>query len=393
MNFEIQIPGYEFEYVPTPLASGGVGMYIDNTLEYIVLGKCANDAFQALWIEIINRNKKNIICGIIYRQHNDPNRFINYLDETVEKFSLTGKSLCVMGDFNVDLFKSDTCNYAQNFLLSCHSYSLLPSIDKPSRIYNDWATLIDNILVNTLDHQIHSGNIISDISDHYSQFCIIHSVRNISKSTRGQKMRDFYKFSESKFMNEVREINWDSIVQKYHCNVNKLFSSFYNKLDKLVNKHAPRKRLTKRDIKKFSKPWITTEIKQSIKERNRLLSQGKHEEYKYYRNKIVTLIRASKKKYYLEYFESNLNNMKNTWAGINNLINKKRKNSCKITALKNDETGQIIREPSALPNVLNKYFASIGHKLGTNVTHPDIHFTDYLKDTQTRESFFCTHQK
>ena len=204
LNFKTQIPGYEFEYVPTPLASGGVGMYIDNTLEYIVLEKCANDAFQALWIEIINCNKKNIICGIIYCQHNDPNRFMNYLDETVEKFSLTGKSLCVMGDFNVDLLKSDTCNYAQNFLLSCHSYSLLPSIDKPSRIYNDSATLIDNILVNTLDHQIHSGNIISDISDHFSQFCIIHSVRNISKSTRGQKMRDFSKFSESKFMNEEK---------------------------------------------------------------------------------------------------------------------------------------------------------------------------------------------
>ena len=35
LNLEIQIPGYEFEYVPTPLGSGGVGMYIDNTLEYV----------------------------------------------------------------------------------------------------------------------------------------------------------------------------------------------------------------------------------------------------------------------------------------------------------------------------------------------------------------------
>ncbi|CAB4013771.1 Hypothetical predicted protein, partial [Paramuricea clavata] len=40
LNFETKIPGYEFEYVPTPLASGGVGMYIDNTLEYTVLEKC-----------------------------------------------------------------------------------------------------------------------------------------------------------------------------------------------------------------------------------------------------------------------------------------------------------------------------------------------------------------
>ena len=29
--------GYKFEYVPTPLAFGGVGMYIDNTLEYVII--------------------------------------------------------------------------------------------------------------------------------------------------------------------------------------------------------------------------------------------------------------------------------------------------------------------------------------------------------------------
>ena len=34
-----------------------------------------------------------------------------------------------------------------------------------------------------------------------------------------------------------------------------------------------------------------------------------------------TLIRVSKKKYYYEYFEINLKNMKNTWDGINDLIN------------------------------------------------------------------------
>jgi hypothetical protein len=78
LNFKTEIPGYEFEYVPTPLASGGVGMYIDNMLEYIMLEKCSDDAFQALWIEIINSEKKNINCGVIYRQHNNPNCFMAY---------------------------------------------------------------------------------------------------------------------------------------------------------------------------------------------------------------------------------------------------------------------------------------------------------------------------
>ena len=61
--------------------------------------------------------------------------------------------------------------------------------------------------------------------------------------------------------------------------------------------------------------------------------------------------------------------MKNTWDGINDLINRKKRKSCKISGLKDTETGQIIREPSVLPNLLNKNFASIGHKLGTDIRH------------------------
>ena len=98
----------------------------------------------------------------------------------------------------------------------------------------------------------------------------------------------------------------------------------------------------------------------------------------YYRNRISTLIRVSKKKCYYEYFEINLNNMKNTRDGINDLINRKKRKSCKIPGLKDTETGQIIREPSVLPNLLNKYFASIGHKLGTDTTQSESHFSDYM---------------
>ena len=120
-------------------------------------------------------------------------------------------------------------------------------------------------------------------------------------------MRDFSRFSENKFINEVRQIRWNIVIEKHCRNVDKLFSSFYNKLNKLVNKHVPRKNVTKRDMKNFSKPWISAVIKRSIKEKNRLLTQGEHEKYKYYRNRISTLIRVSKKKYYYEYFEINLN--------------------------------------------------------------------------------------
>ena len=44
-----------------------------------------------------------------------------------------------------------------------------------------------------------------------------------------------------------------------------LFSSFCNKFDKLVNKHAPMKTISNRKEKQLSKPWITQGLRTSIK--------------------------------------------------------------------------------------------------------------------------------
>ena len=74
IDFNPNITGYNFEYVPTPLSAGGVGMYIDSDFKYEVLERISNEAFQALWVEIHFTNAANIVCGVIYRQHNSPDK-------------------------------------------------------------------------------------------------------------------------------------------------------------------------------------------------------------------------------------------------------------------------------------------------------------------------------
>ena len=80
-------------------------MFIDETLPYTILEKpsnASNEAFQALWVELSFASKKNIICGTIYRQHNSPERFLEYnCEQTLEKIISTKKNVCVMGDFNL----------------------------------------------------------------------------------------------------------------------------------------------------------------------------------------------------------------------------------------------------------------------------------------------------
>ena len=152
-----------------------------------MIEKVSDEAFQSLWIEIQLQQKSNIICGIIYRQHNSPKRFQEYFDDKLERLITSNKSIYIMGDFNINLLHAETSCYAQDFLLSLQSFSFIPTIDKPTRVYNNSATLIDNILTNKVDVEITSGNIISDISDHYSQFCISHNF--IQRPKPGKQTR------------------------------------------------------------------------------------------------------------------------------------------------------------------------------------------------------------
>jgi hypothetical protein len=75
--------------VPTPLSAGGAGIYIlKYTLKYVIIEKSTNEAYQAIWIEIILPKNANIICGVIYRQHNSPEGFLSYFEEIIERLSI-----------------------------------------------------------------------------------------------------------------------------------------------------------------------------------------------------------------------------------------------------------------------------------------------------------------
>ena len=141
-----------------------------------------------------------------------------------------------MGDININLLCLETCKYAQ-ILLSLQSFSLIPTIDKPTRIYNNTATLIDNIFTNTIDNGLISGNIVSDISYHFSQFCIASSRTKIFKNSKGQNQvkRDFSDFSDVKFNNELSALNLNDVAENSNYPT-KSFPIFYNKLHKLIKK-------------------------------------------------------------------------------------------------------------------------------------------------------------
>ena len=79
--------------------------------------------------------------------------------------------------------------------------------------------------------------------------------------------------------------------------------------------------------------------------------------------------------------------MKKTWEGINNLINCKKKSNKCINALKRPNNEGLSHKPSKISNIFNNHFASIGHKLASNVPNISVPFTDYLPTTNMSGSF------
>ena len=143
------------------------------------------------------------------------------------------------------------------------------------------------------------------------------------------KIRDYSNFSKNALVPHLEQLNWDS-VDDNDVNNSLSDSVFYNKLDRVVNKHDS---ISKRKSKQLNKPLISRGIRISIPEKNEPFYSGDKVKYRLYSNKILTLSRLRKKLYYLKYFEVNMNNIRNTWTGIN-LINRKTKNENVISALK-----------------------------------------------------------
>lgn len=92
--------------------------------------------------------------------------------------------------------------------------------------------------------------------------------------------------------------------------------------------------------------------------------------------------------FFHNYFEDNLNDIKKTWEGINNLLGRKRKAIKHITSLKRRGSDQISYNLSEIPDIMNEYFSSIGHNLASKMPNSQKEFFDYLPKSRNADSFF-----
>ena len=164
----------------------------------------------------------------------------------------------------------------------------------------------------------------------------------------------------------------------------------------MLDNFAPFKKISNDKLKFKSKPWITPGLQKSISVKNKFLSDfikkkdptikaELHLKYKNHRNLISTLLKRSKQNYYKKYFESNLNNSKNTWKGIKSIITMKNVISTVPRTLSHGVN--TTTNPCEIANIFNNYFASVAETAKQNINYSHKHFSEYLKH-QCNNSIF-----
>ena len=61
-------------------------------------------------------------------------RHLDEFTNILEKINKENKTICIMGDYNIDILKHEEHNETQNFLDMIYENNLIPLITKPTRL-------------------------------------------------------------------------------------------------------------------------------------------------------------------------------------------------------------------------------------------------------------------
>ena len=273
----LDIEGYRpFLYDPTETTHGGTGFFISQSINFkkrddLKFNSCGN--FESTFIEIILPNRKNMVIGCVYR-HPSSSVSINDFNERIiepllNKISTEGKLFSLMGDFNIDLMKSNKKEDINEFYTNLSSHFCAPYVLQPTRPISK--TLIDNIFINTIEFNSYSGNLTVLLADHLFQFALL---EGFFKETFPKKInvyeRNFRDFNEREFNETLNQISWDSVLQLNDNDPNISFNNLHNNIVYLLDEFAPYRKITKKEFKLKAKPWIDHDILKKIIERDKL---------------------------------------------------------------------------------------------------------------------------
>ena len=403
------LPNYHkpFDLPASCSKHGGLICYVHNSLDAELVHTYSGFTwYEGLFVRITGNNISPTLIGNFYRpprRNNNNNVVQDFITEFSPVWNTIKQSkddIIITGDFNIDLLKINEREKYANFLDLMLEKGLFPKIMFPTRFARKSASLIDQIYIRNKDHSSsQSGILLTPTSDHLGCFTIIDKKITRVKNPKHVTVTDFSSNALNNFSMAVKNINFMGLLDRnLFTNPNETYHIIEREINKVKSKHLPTKTVKFNKYKHKKSPWITTDILNSIKYRDKLYSKLrkcnpdsqdydiKKQSLTNYNKYLNKLIKNAKVSYYDNEFSKHANDIKNTWATINKIIHRKRKtNNSPSHILSNNKKINNSRE---IVDTLNEYFSSIGGSLASQIKQPQKRYSDYLKQNITSSFSF-----
>lgn len=358
-NEFINIDGY-YSYHScrdTNTHGGGVSVYINDKLKSNLKVNINSMAFNILIIKFLKSQLSITVC---YRQPNNNNlqEFFEILDDLFEKYT---KNI-FMGDVNINLLNDNHINTIRYVTtIRSNGFHILNKCSSDMVTRSASNSIIDHFLSDILDKKMKLSILPCSLTDHNAMILSCNII--LDKKILPYEKK---KINHHGLILSICESNFDNASS--YSDFNNIF-----KENIMLNTKVLKARKKKQIIRK---PYITNEIRDLCNEKeklNNLLRNGvnisdlKKNRYKILRNMIPNKIRSAKKKYYSEQLNLNVDNPKQVWSIINEVVyNKKPKNKNEeISIIKHNNN--IISDTMMIANHFNEYFIGIGKNLIENI--------------------------
>ena len=167
----------------------------------------------------------------------------------------TKQDYVICGDFNIDQIKLEKNFKVNKYFNAVYAEGCINLINKPTRITENSATLLDHLYSNLTNHITHKRILTFDVSDHLPTFCCL-SLRPVKKLNK-VIVRDLKNFDRRKFLDNVDKlvikIN-SHYVRDNDFNPETILEMFLNSFSEIVNLHAPLRTLTRKELHLSTKP-------------------------------------------------------------------------------------------------------------------------------------------
>ena len=348
---------------------GGIRIYCKYDLEVTLISEYSfvSDMYEMLTLEV-SCNSIKFVFSTVYHppspDHGMNNMFIESYCDKLKLLQSQGYPMLACGDFNLNLLNPLNYGFINVFIDKMLEIGLYPVVNIPTKYnHNNEITkysILDQVWT-TVPSKISNVCVFPyEITDHFPVLTTFNFYASETKPN-ARKKRIFNRENNGIFTRLLLTVT----TLLVNGDMNATFCSYFSQLWDIYERAFPLAPVRNKDVDGCS--WMTPGIKACIKKKAslyRMYVRGTilKADYNYYKNRLTTLVRRTKRLYYFNLFQRLGKDSNKIWYHINVLLGNQGR--VIIDGLKVDTS--IVRG-NEMVNYANSFFINIANNLTANL--------------------------